>query len=48
MQINPTAFPFLDALRWRYATQAFDSGRKLAPEQLAQLEEAVRLKEKGT
>lgn len=41
------SFPFLDALRWRYATQVFDPARKLAPEQLALLEEAVRLTPSG-
>jgi len=33
----------LEALRWRYATKQFDTEKKLSPEQLAVLKEALRL-----
>ena len=33
----------LDSLRWRYATKRFDEDRKVSPENIAQLKEAVNL-----
>ncbi len=33
----------LQQLNWRYATKKFDPGKKLSSEQLAKLQEAVRL-----
>ncbi len=35
--------PTIDALNWRYATKQYDSTRKLTPEQLDLLSEALRL-----
>jgi nitroreductase len=39
--------PFIEALRWRYATQVFDPARIVAAEHLAILEDAVHLTPSG-
>jgi nitroreductase len=42
--MNPiAASQLLDALKWRYATKAFDPARKIAPELWASLEESLVL-----
>ena len=33
---------FLEKLDWRYATKKFDSSRKISPENLAKILEAIR------
>lgn len=46
LQYNPFTFYFMDLiqqLNWRYATQNFDSTKKVAPEKLALLLETLRL-----